>query len=141
MLANCISIFATFEHRHTYIISVPCLAGKRMQSLKISPWWKICRLQAMPIARLPIANPETDRGDHTQPHDSYCIIYLIAIVQHIMYTCANPNRGPHILTQHATDHKKGQSLYSGKLGVGLMVGSVLKRACVVCGRYWGQILG
>ena len=55
-----------------------------------------------------------------------------------MYTCANPNKGPHILTQHATDHKKEQSLYIGKLGVGLIVGSVMKRAC---GRYWGQILG
>ena len=45
---------------------------------------------------------ETDRGDHTQQYDNaYCIIYQIAIVQHILYTCANPNRGPHTLTQHA----------------------------------------
>ena len=58
-----------------------------MQSLKISPWRKICRLQAS-NADCQIANcqsrEETDRGDHTQQYDNaYCIIYQIAIVQHM----------------------------------------------------------
>ena len=64
--------FAGKLHRHlrniwasSYIISVPRLAGKRMRSLKISPWRKICRLQAMPIARLPIANPERRQTEGT----------------------------------------------------------------------------
>ena len=69
---------------------------------------------------------ETDKGDHTQQYDNaYCIIYQIAIVQHILYTCANPNRGPHTLTQHATGHEGTIAAHSGKLRVGSIVGSVM----------------